>query len=125
MKIIFYSASTDERTKEICKAIEKSSKNIGLELHHSRNSLENRLRQPLHGVVLMLFYLSGENDLLEMIEMQELITDIPLILIMRDTAGELMTKAHLLRPRFIFGTNDNLEDICLVFEKILARQKQL
>jgi hypothetical protein len=31
-----------------------------------------------------------------------------------------MIKARLLQPRFIFEADDNLEDMCLVFEKMLA-----
>jgi len=54
--------------------------------------------------------------------MHELFNDIPLMLIMIDTSGVAMTKAFLMRPRVIFRVDDNLEDMCLVFEKMLARQ---
>ncbi len=33
-----------------------------------------------------------------------------------------MIKARLLQPRFIFAADDNLEDMCLVFEKMLDRK---
>ena len=122
MNVIFYSSTIDERTKEICKRLANSSHNIELELHHSKSSLESRLRQPLHGIALMLLYLSEKSDLADMIAIQELIIGLPVIIIMRDTEGETMTKALLLRPRFIFRADDNLEDMCLVFEKMLARQ---
>jgi len=122
MNVIFYSSTTDERSNEICSGIENLSHNIGFELHHSRGSLVSRLRQSLHSIAVMFLYLSKTSDIADMIELQELIIDLPVIIIMRDTTGEAMVKARLLRPRFIFAADDNLEDICLVFEKMLARQ---
>ena len=122
MNVIFYSPTIDERSKEIYKGIENLSHNIGLELHHSRVSLVRRLRHSLHSIAVMFLYLSKTSDLADLIELQELIIDLPVIIIMRDTTGETMAKARLLRPRFIFGVDDNFEDICLVFEKMLARQ---
>ncbi len=125
MNVIFYSPNINERTKEICGALENSNFTIGLELHHSIISLAKRLRQPMHGIALMILYIAEKNDLSRMIAFQELIIGLPLILIMSDTGRDAMTKAHLLRPRIIFGAGDNLEDMNLVFEKMLTRQKQL
>jgi hypothetical protein len=122
MNVIFYSSTINERTTGICRMLEDPHREVGLELHHSISSLESRLRQPLYNTALMLLYLSDKNDLSSMIALRELIIGLPLILIMIDTRGEAMTKAHLLRPRIIFGADDNIEDICLVFEKMLARQ---
>lgn len=122
MNIIFYSPIIDERSKEICTGMENSSRNIGFEIHQSKGNLESRLRQPLHGIALMILYLIEKNDLDEMIVLQELIIGLPIIIIMRDTAGETMAKARLLRPRFIFGVDDNLEDMCSIFEKMLDRE---
>jgi hypothetical protein len=122
MNVIFYSSTIDERSKEIYKGIEKSGRDFGVEQHNSRSSLVSRLRQPLHGIALMLLYLTKKNDLDDMIELQEYIIGLPVIIIMRDTAIETMAKARLLRPRFIFGVDDNFEHMCLVFEKMLAGQ---
>lgn len=122
MNVIFYSSTIDERSMEIYKRIENSSHNIGLEFHHSRSSLVSRLRKTLRGIAVMLLYLADKSDLAAMIELQELILDLPVIIIMRDTTEETMAKARLLRPRFIFRADDNLEDMFLVFEKMLARQ---
>ncbi|MEI6610994.1 MAG: hypothetical protein WCO53_14805 [Deltaproteobacteria bacterium] len=122
MNVIFYSSKSDEGSKTISKGLENSCRDFGVELHHSKGSLESRLRQPLHGIALMLLYLSKKNDLDEMITLQELIIGLPVILITNETAGETMIKARLLQPRFIFAADDNLEDMCLVFEKMLDRK---
>jgi hypothetical protein len=121
MNVIFYSSTIDERTTEICRMLEDPHRDVGLEPHHSISSLESRLRQPLFNTALMLLYLSEKSDLAGMIALRELIIGLPLILIMIDTRGEAMTKAHRLQPRIIFGADDNIDDICLVFEKMLAR----
>ncbi len=125
MNVIFYSSTINERTKEICGVLENPSHEIGLELHHSTSSLERRLRQPLNGIALVVLYISSKKDLSDMLALRELIIGLPLILIMINTAGEAMTKGRILRPRVIFGADDNLEDVGLVFERMLARQKQL
>ena len=122
MNVIFYSSKSDKTSKEICKRLENTSHNIGLELHHSSGSLASRLRQPLHGIALMLLYLAKKNDLAEMAALQELIIGLPVILITNDTTRETMAKASLLRPRFIFAADDNLEDMCFVCDKMLAGQ---
>jgi hypothetical protein len=122
MNVIFYSSTIDEMTTEICKSLENSRHNVGLELHHSIGSLERRLRQPLNGIALVIQYVSTQDDLSATIALKEVLHDLPVILIMNKTGGEAMTKARLLRPRFIFGTDDNIEDMCLVFEKMLTRQ---
>jgi len=125
MNVIFYSSSIDEKTKEICGGLENSHREVGLELHHSISSLENRFRQLSQGIALLILYISDKSDLSDLLALQELIIGLPLILIMIDTRGEAMRKARLLRPRIIFGTNDNLENMYLVCDKMLARQKQL
>ena len=122
MNVIFYSSIIDERSKEIYKGMVNSNHNIGLELHHSTGSMEGRLRQLLHGIALIILYLAEKRDLTDLSSMHELFNDIPLMLIMIDTSGVAMTKAFLMRPRVIFRVDDNLEDMCLVFEKMLARQ---
>ena len=81
MNIIFYSPIIDERSKEICKGLENSSRNIGLKIHNSRGNLENRLRQPLHGIALIILYLLKKDDLDDMIALQDLIIGLPMILI--------------------------------------------
>jgi hypothetical protein len=122
MNVIFYSSTSDERTTEICRGIESSCRNFGLELHHSISSLESRLRQPLHGVALLLLYLSEKSDLSDMMALQEFIIGLPVILIMIDMGGKAIAKARILRPRFLFEADDSFADMGLVIEKILARQ---
>ena len=124
MNIIFYSSTTDKRTTEICRGIENSCPDFGMEQHHSIRSLESRLRQPLNGIALLLLYLSDKNDLSDMLALQELIIDLPTIVITIDGGGEAMPQARLLRPRFIFGPSHSLEEMCLIFEKMLARAKE-
>ena len=120
MNLLFYSSKSDERSKKIYGRLENSSHNVLLELHHSKGSLVSRLRQPLHGIALMVLYLAEKRDLSDLCAIRELFNDIPLIIIMNDTKGVTMTKALLLRPLMIFNPNDNLENICPVFEKMMA-----
>lgn len=125
MNVIFNSSTINKRTKEICRVLEDTSREAGMELHHSTSSLESRLRQPLNGIAFVVLYVSSQKDLSNIIALQELIIDLPVILIMHDTEGDAMTKARILRPRFIFGAGDNLEEIGLIFKRMLARQKRL
>jgi hypothetical protein len=92
MNVIFYSSTSDERTREICRGIEGPCRDFGLELHYSRSSLESRLRQPLQGVALMLLYLSEKSDLCDMMALQEFIIGLSVILIMIDMGERRLQK---------------------------------
>jgi hypothetical protein len=122
MNVIFYSSIINERTEAICRDLENSSYPIGLELHHSIGSLESRLRQPLNGIILVLLYAPTQENLSHAIVLKELLHNLPVIIILHDTGRDAMAKARILRPRFIFGADDNLEDMHLVFEKMIAKQ---
>jgi hypothetical protein len=126
MNVIFYSSTIDKRTAEICRLLEKTCPafEMGTERHYSIGSLERRLRRPVRNVALLLLYLSGEKDLHDMISLQELIVDLTTVLIVTDTGKETITRARILLPRFIFGPNDSLGEMGLVFEKMLARAKE-
>ncbi|MDQ5985023.1 MAG: hypothetical protein CSYNP_00727 [Syntrophus sp. SKADARSKE-3] len=125
MNVVFYSSIINDKTESICRALEHSGYPIGLELHHSIGSLESRLRQPLNGIVLVLLYTSTHENLSHAIVLKELLYHLPVILIMHDTGRDAMVRARILRPRFIFGADDNLEDMRLVLEKIIAGQKAM
>jgi hypothetical protein len=122
MNIIFFSTKVDERDKEIKDLLIELCHDYGLEMHRSPVSLESRLRQPLNGIACVVMYLSNEEEFLLITSIKELISNLPLILIIKETCREMLAKAHILRPRFIFGPENKFQDIRIVLEKLVANR---
>ena len=121
MNVIFYSSIIDEKAKAMYRVLDRSPLSIGLEIHRSIESLASRIRQPLNGIGLVLLNVSTREDLSNLIAMKERLYNLCVLLIMYETDGDAMKKAHLLRPRFVFGSDDDPEEVGMIYERMLAR----
>ncbi len=121
MNVIFYSSVVNEKAKAICRVLEKSDRSIGLEMHRSIDSLESRIKQPMNGIILVILNVASIEELSNLITLKERLHAFPVILIISDTGEGTMKKGRIFRPRFIFGADDDPEELGLIYKKMLSR----
>lgn len=87
------------------------------------DSLERKLRQPVHGLAIAVLLAASRQDLLELHAIKDLLDDIRIILILPDSESETTTLGHKLIPRFISYINGNFDDVGAVLRKMVAYMK--
>ncbi len=121
MNVIYYSSTDDRKAGTIVRQLRASSRPLGVELHCTPESLVERIRQPMNGILLVVLNVETVSDLDGLISLKDRLQELPVILFMADLEAPAQKKARLLRPRFIFGMDDDPAEMDLVFDKILSK----
>ncbi len=86
---------------------------------HRIKDLARRLRQPKYNVTFIVLVADTGDDLLEMLSIRRLLSDVPVILILPDRREETIATGHKLYPRFLTYVDGDLEEVGAVFERML------
>ncbi len=81
--------------------------------------LSQRLRQPSFGSLIAVLHASDLDDLKGLVAIGDLLSGIPLILILPDSDRETIRLGHSLFPRFISYVWSDLSNVCAVLSKML------
>ena len=121
MNIIYYSPTDDRKVGIIIRQLKASNRPLGIELHCMPESLGERIRQPMNGIFLVVITIETLSDLDGLIPLKDRLLDLPVIMLMDDLEVSAQKKARSLRPRFIFGMDDDPAEMALVLDKMLSR----
>ncbi|MHB8091888.1 MAG: hypothetical protein ACYDH8_09890 [Syntrophales bacterium] len=121
MNILCYCYSTDEAFLNIWARMQKTSPELGLELHQSLDSFTARLRQPGGNVAVVLLYIADKKILSDLTVVRPLLNDMPVVILLKDHEQEMLKFSNELRPRVILYTSCKVEDICAVFQRCSGR----
>jgi hypothetical protein len=84
-------------------------------------AFSRRLRQSLTDPVIAILFASDKKELLSFLSIHDLLTFIPVILILPDRDEETIAKGHYLRPRFIGYPDNDLAEDTLVLKNMVRR----
>ena len=123
MQLLIYAASSNSIARDLRKRIQS----IGLETWAgttfctSLAALDKQLRKPLGPSSIGIMIPSDDDELADLIGMRHLLRDMRVILILPPGARPDMghTLAHMLRPRFITRTDENLDEVTAVLRKMM------
>jgi hypothetical protein len=104
-------------------AIEEIVPKKNLEIHRSFNSLSYRLQQPMNGLKIAILMAESEQDLIDFLSIQDLLSELRIILILPDREPSTFAKAHILVPRFMTYTDSDFKDVKAVLGKMLSELK--
>ena len=88
----------------------------------STDALERSLARPggRTGATLLVFLAEGVRDLLDLHRLENLLIDIPLILVLPDQSEECLAIGHSLYPRFVSYMDEDFGGLSQVIGKIFV-----
>ena len=123
MNVLYYSTKIDSAIERLKKAIESVITKEKLEVYSSFDSLSTRLHRPLNGLKIAILLADSDQDLTDFLSLQDLLSELRIILILPDREPSTFARAHILRPRFMTYTDSDFEDIRAVLSKMIDGQK--
>jgi hypothetical protein len=114
MKVLIHKMESEESLVRMKKVIETALPRIKGEIYPTLESLAQRLREPYDGEdKVALLVVTDQKNLGDILSLQRLFLNVPLILLVPNRTPETMALAHRLRPRYL---NDVQGDFTVVIE---------
>jgi hypothetical protein len=123
MNLILYAPSAEICEKIIRLDVENITGELGVELHRSLETLKRRLSHPWKEISVGLFYVVSEEELTGLLQIKEMLWEIPVILVMTLSDKAALKKAHLIRPRFLTDGKSDFKDIINVLNRTIHKNK--
>jgi|GEM_PF-6655836 len=108
--------------RELVRLVKGQVRSSGIEIHETVADLAERLRDRRDRVVLILVAESPAM-LASLLSIQDLMEDVPIILILPPWDEELLRAAHKLIPRYISQGGADLADVSMVLGNLLKRSR--
>ncbi len=124
MNVFFYLPITNEIDSRIQGMVEMAKSMTKTEVFRSIESLSNRLHKPADGFTIAVLVAGSKKELLDIVFMRHLLSDIPVILVLHDRKDETIAAGHKLYPRFLTYVDSNLTEVGAVLEKMLENYEK-
>ena len=124
MTLLVYAAKSYEVAQHLQQVIEEIVPKKNLEIYRNFNSLSYRLQQPMNGLRIAILLADSDQDLTDFLSLQDLLSELRIILILPNREPSTFEKAHILGPRFMTYTDSDFEDVKAVLGKMLSDLKR-
>jgi hypothetical protein len=122
MNLLFYAGSNGvaEQLQRMIKTLVLKEQ---LETYRSFEDLYKRLHQPKNDFQIAVLTASSDEELEEILTIQELLSDIRIILVLPDRTPDTISKAHRLAPRFLTYLDSDFREVKAVLNKMLESMR--
>lgn len=126
MNVFFYAPMKSSVSKRLQQKIEAVVPIEEMEIYTRIDTFSKRLCKPLldDRSVAVLLAVTKE-ELKEILSIQDLITDLRVIVVLPDRKKETIAKGYLLRPRYLAYADGNFSDVAAILKKMLEFQNKL
>ena len=93
------------------------------EICRTISSLSSRLCQPKYDLDVAVFVAASKDELDGLLSINNLIDDLPIILVLPDQDCTTVSRGHVLRPRFLTYLDSDFSDILAVLKKMGANKR--
>lgn len=125
MQVICYVHSLDRGFQDTWAIMEKKlGPRVTFELHQTSEDFKDSIKQPGASIAVVLLYINDKAKLPELLPLQSILIDLPLIILLNDQEPEILKFSHHLRPRVILYSYFGIRKICLVLERFLMRYQR-
>lgn len=118
MNLIFYSREDDETSRRIMEYLHCEMKGERVLVCRTAEQILKMLFHSTYEALVAVLLISDKEDLEDILSIEEALRTIKIILILPDTRGEILSRAHALKPRFLAQRDENLEEVAAVIEKM-------
>jgi hypothetical protein len=121
MSVLFYTPMVEGVGKRLQRAIELVAPVEKIRICHTIGSLYQELCQPKDESSIAVLLAATQKDLLDILSLRDLLSDLRLILILPDTEDDTIAKGHVLCPRFVSSVDSDFSAVSAVLKKMLRR----
>ncbi len=119
MNLLFFATKANRAAKQLRMMLEELVPEDRLVTYNTVSSLSHRLRQPRNNLNIAVFAATSGDELMDILSLGDLLSDIRIILVLPDNKSDTITKAHTIGPRFLTYLDSNFEEIKSVLSKML------
>ncbi|PKN18615.1 MAG: hypothetical protein CVU71_14145 [Deltaproteobacteria bacterium HGW-Deltaproteobacteria-6] len=119
MGLILYSQATEGSGKRLLEIIKGVASNHKLEIYSSIDELTERLHQPLMDVGVAVLHAATHSELMDMIYLGNILSELRVVLVLPDNEPEAIEKAHILHPRFIASAENDYKHLGSVLKRMM------
>jgi hypothetical protein len=124
VRILLYGKEAGTQGFELGRMIDAAFRGGKWEVHQDIQSLVKSLREPVEEKNIAVLLPADRKDLQDLLSIQHLLRDIPLVLLVSDPNKETMVMAHRLRPRFVGRALGDYGTVIQVLKKIALNQSE-
>jgi hypothetical protein len=124
MDLILYATAQNGGHAELVARLQGIMPMVSIILCDSTATLSQSLLRPLTEVLAVVLYVGQRKELSDLLSLGDLLHDTRVILILPDSASDLLLAGHALRPRFLTTAGEGFDGVVAVVEKIARRAKE-
>jgi hypothetical protein len=117
--VLFFIPSKREGYEKIYSLVDKVSLLARTKVFQNTDDLSRNLCQPTDDPTIVALLAHDKKDLLDIVSIRHMLSDVPLILILPDREEGTATMGYALTPRFLTYVDSNMEEVVAVLEKML------
>ena len=119
MKVLFYSSQKNGDGRKVQSIVEALVPEDSREIHRSLESLSGGFRLRGGSVAVAVLVAASTQNLLDLLSIQNFLTDTRIILILPDSRDETVSLGFKLFPRYISYAGGSFEDVNAVLSKMI------
>lgn len=100
-------------------SISQAIPNHVVETFSSLDGLSERLQRPMPGVRVAVLYASDRRELMDIVYLGCLLSDLKVVLVFPDSDPDMLEKAFALCPRFIAATESDFRHLGAILKKMM------
>ena len=124
MNVLFYIPTTSKASERMYEVIEMVGLKAVIEIFTNIEDLSWRLRRPANNPSIATLLIRNREDLFELASIRELLSELPLIIILPDRKKANAAIGYSLTPRFLTYADSDFMEVGAVLEKILNNYKK-
>ena len=118
MRSILFLQSGEPQALYIEKLVRSLSAGNFVEVYRTVQNLELCLRSAGERAHIFLLSVSDKETLAHLLDLGELLRDLPLVIVISSDNDELVAMAHKLRPRYLHNIEEGLDSLSSVLKKM-------
>ena len=120
-KVIAYSSLKNNSIENVQRALHHSLFRDEFEIHRNLRTLSRRLRQPGYRWHIALLAIDTPEELDKILSINELLSDLRILLILSDQSPKTISKGLQLVPRLITYKDGNFRELTAVLKKMIRK----
>jgi len=114
MTLLIYTTRMEGAGERLLQIVDTVVSGENVKIYRTVDGLSRGLRQPRNEVTLAILLASSKEDLINLLSIRDLLSDMKIILILPDSDPETVAKGHMLRPRFLTYRDSDFVDVAAV-----------